>query len=329
MTHSVNDPAESSISAAELLVMLRHLQRAGVQFVPGADPVAVHQLVSQAHANSVHPGKPITGTAATQTSAPRTSSPASSGPVQESDPLRAKLLKAAESIERNRAAVEAAAPHGRTSPVQETMYDTLQTETQYDQPPLPLAQRNDLFQQIVADVAVCTRCEVLACQRKHTVPGEGNLAARVLFLGEAPGADEDAAGRPFVGKSGQLLTKMIEACTFQREDVMILNTIKCRPPGNRNPEPDELQNCREYLDRQLELIQPEYIVCLGLVATKALLKTALTVGQLRGRIHRYRSSKVIVTYHPSYLLREPSAKKLAWADLQMLMRDMNIHPKGS
>ncbi len=323
MTHSVNDPAESSISAAELLVMLRHLQRAGVQFVPGADPIAVHQLVSQAHA-SVQ-----TGTAATPIIAHRGTASPAPAPIQQADPLRAKLLKAAESIEQNRAAIEAAAPRGRTSPVQETMYDALQTETTYDQPLLPLAQRSDLFEQIVADVAVCTRCELLACQRKHTVPGEGNLGARVLFLGEAPGADEDAAGRPFVGKSGQLLTKMIEACTFQREDVMILNTIKCRPPGNRNPEPDELQNCREYLDRQLELIQPEYIVCLGLVATKALLKTALTVGQLRGRIHRYRSSKVIVTYHPSYLLREPSAKKLAWADLQMLMRDMNILPKGS
>lgn len=324
MTHSANDQADSAVSAGELLVMLRHLQRAGVQFMPGADQAAVQQLLAYAHPASVH-----TGTASSPAHGSQAAGSTASTVAPAIDPLRAKLLKAAESIERNRTAVESAAPRARTSPVQETMYDTLQSDTAYDQALLPIAQRREQFEQIVADVAVCTRCQVLACQRKHTVPGEGNLEARVLFLGEAPGADEDAVGRPFVGKSGQLLTKMIEACTFQREDVMILNTIKCRPPGNRNPEPDELQNCRDYLDRQLELIQPEYIVCLGLVATKALLKTALTIGQLRGRVHRYRTSKVIVTYHPSYLLREPSAKKLAWADLQMLMRDMNILPKGS
>ncbi|MGV3485736.1 MAG: uracil-DNA glycosylase, partial [Planctomycetaceae bacterium] len=141
---------------------------------------------------------------------------------------------------------------------------------------------------------------------------------------EAPGADEDASGRPFVGRAGQLLTKMIEACTFTREDVFILNTIKCRPPGNRNPEPGEVENCRPYLERQLEIIQPEYIVCLGLVAAQAILHTKLSVGRLRGQFHEYRGSKVLVTYHPSYLLREPAVKKAAWADLQFLLRDMGI-----
>jgi uracil-DNA glycosylase len=156
------------------------------------------------------------------------------------------------------------------------------------------------------------------------VPGEGNPSARVCFMGEAPGADEDASGRPFVGRAGQLLTKMIEACTFTRDDVFILNTIKCRPPGNRNPEHAEIENCRNFLERQLEIIQPEYIVCLGLVAAKALLHTTLSIGRLRGQFHAYRDSKVLVTYHPSYLLREVEVKKAAWADLQFLLRDMGI-----
>src|SRR5690606_27061521 len=115
------------------------------------------------------------------------------------------------------------------------------------------------------------RCEVLVCSRKQTVFGEGDPAARVCFFGEAPGAEEDASGRPFVGKSGMLLTKMIEACTFAREQVYILNTIKCRPPGNRNPAPEEIANCRPYFEQQLEIIRPQYIVCLGLVAAQTLL----------------------------------------------------------
>ncbi len=320
MTQSANQPTTATVSAAELLVMLRHLQRSGVAHLPLPNPDAVRALTAN----------PPPAAIQTPTGSP-TNSPGVAGKqnLSPADPLRAKLLQAAESIERNRQATAAPPARNRSAPVPPTMYDTLQVEGRYDQPLLPIAERAEQFAQIVSDVSVCTRCEALACQRKNTVPGEGNLQARVLFLGEAPGADEDAQGRPFVGLSGQLLTKMIEACTFQRQQVMILNTIKCRPPGNRNPEPSELQHCREYLDRQLELIQPEYIVCLGLVATKALLNTALTIGQMRGRIHRYKSSKVIVTYHPSYLLREPSAKRLAWQDLQMLMREMNITPKGS
>ncbi len=200
----------------------------------------------------------------------------------------------------------------------------------YREAKLPLAQRTLRLADIAGEIAACQRCQILCQQRKHTVPGEGHAVARVCFMGEAPGADEDASGRPFVGPAGKLLTKMIEACSFSRDDVFILNTIKCRPPGNRNPEPNEVENCRDYLERQLEVIQPEYIVCLGLVAAKALLQTTLSVGRLRGQFHDYRGSKVLVTYHPSYLLREPEIKKAAWADLQFLLRDMGIElPKKS
>jgi DNA polymerase len=154
--------------------------------------------------------------------------------------------------------------------------------------------------------------------------GVGDSAARLCFLGEAPGADEDRLGEPFVGRAGQLLTKIIEACKLKREDVYILNMIKCRPPGNRNPLPTELANCRGYLDRQLDLIQPEFICCCGAVASQNLLNTTVSIGKLRGKIHDYRGIKVVCTYHPAFLLRSPSFKKEAWEDMKFLMREMGV-----
>ncbi len=177
---------------------------------------------------------------------------------------------------------------------------------------------------LAAEVAGCTACPGLVQSRTQTVFGEGDLAAKVCFFGEAPGADEDRQGRPFVGRSGELLTRMIQACRLAREEVYILNTVKCRPPHNRNPDRDELGNCRHFFETQLELIHPEYIVCLGAVAAHTLLNSKASVGQLRGRFHVYRNSKVVVTYHPSYLLREPKAKRFAWDDLRMLMADQGV-----
>jgi len=148
--------------------------------------------------------------------------------------------------------------------------------------------------------------------------------ARVCFIGDAPGADEDASGRPFADRAGQLLTKMIEACTFTRDDVFIMNMIRCRPPNDRPPAFEEMEHCRGYLQRQLDIIQPQYIVCLGLMAAQTILNSKLSIGRLRNQFHAYRGSKVLVTYPPSYLLREPEVKKAAWADLQFLLRDMGI-----
>jgi uracil-DNA glycosylase len=189
---------------------------------------------------------------------------------------------------------------------------------------LPSPERLARLESLAQQVAGCTRCHELACTRNRTVFGEGNPAARVCFFGEAPGADEDRQGRPFVGAAGQLLTRMIEAATFRREDVYILNTLKCRPPGNRTPLPEEIANCRPYFETQFELIRPEYIVCLGLVAAQSLLDTKLSVGRLRGRFHAYGESAVLVTYHPAYLLRNPAAKQAAWEDLKRLMQAMDI-----
>jgi uracil-DNA glycosylase family 4 len=187
--------------------------------------------------------------------------------------------------------------------------------------PAILRQRLDIIRQ---EVAACTACEELASTRTQTVFGVGNPQARLCFLGEAPGADEDRQGEPFVGRAGQLLTKIIEACTLTRQDVYILNVLKCRPPGNRNPAPDEVSNCRGFLDRQLSLIRPEYICCLGTIAAQTLLETDTPISRMRGKFFDYRGIPVMCTYHPAYLLRNPAAKKDVWEDMKVLMRKLGI-----
>ena len=173
-------------------------------------------------------------------------------------------------------------------------------------------------------VSACQKCDELARCRTQTVFGVGNPGARLCFLGEGPGADEDRQGEPFVGAAGQLLDKIIAASKMRREDVYILNTVKCRPPGNRNPTDLELANCWPFAVRQLEILQPEFICCLGSVAARKLLNTKSSIGRLRQNFHQYRGSRVLVTYHPAYLLRNPSAKKPVWDDMKMLMQAMGI-----
>jgi DNA polymerase len=175
-----------------------------------------------------------------------------------------------------------------------------------------------------AEVAACTACSHLAATRANTVFGSGNPAARLCFLGEAPGADEDATGEPFVGRAGQLLTKIIEACTLTRQQVYILNVLKCRPPDNRRPEPEEVANCRGFFERQIAAIAPEFICCLGASAAQSLLRTDETIGKLRGRWFEYGAATVICTYHPSYLLRNPSAKRDVWDDMKLLMAKLGV-----
>jgi uracil-DNA glycosylase len=182
----------------------------------------------------------------------------------------------------------------------------------------------DSLQVIRHEVAACRSCDELATTRTQTVFGVGNPHARLCFLGEAPGADEDRQGEPFVGRAGQLLTKIIEACTLSRADVYILNVLKCRPPANRNPLPHEVANCRGFLDRQLKLIQPEFLCCLGAVAAQTLLQTDTPISRMRGKFFEYQGIRVLCTYHPAYLLRNPAAKKEVWEDMKILMREMGI-----
>lgn len=184
--------------------------------------------------------------------------------------------------------------------------------------------------EVARDVAACTRCAELVQNRTQTVFGVGNPFARLVFCGEAPGADEDRLGEPFVGRAGQLLTDIIvKGMKMQRQDVYILNILRCRPPGNRNPLPVEAAACREFLDRQLAIIQPEFICCLGAVAAQNLLQTDTPIGRLRGRVLDYHGIKVICTYHPAYVLRNPPAKKFVWDDIQLLMAEMeNVGPRA-
>jgi uracil-DNA glycosylase len=162
----------------------------------------------------------------------------------------------------------------------------------------------------------CTRCKLHTLGRKQVVFGVGNPNADLMFVGEAPGADEDIQGEPFVGRAGQLLTKIIEAIDLKREDVYIANVIKCRPPGNRNPEPDEVEQCEPFLFRQIDAIKPKVIVALGKFAAQCLLKTEAPISSLRGREFAYRDAVLIPTFHPAYLLRNPSAKREVWEDMK-------------
>ena len=164
--------------------------------------------------------------------------------------------------------------------------------------------------------ADCCRCKLHGLGRSQVVFGVGNPDADLMFVGEAPGADEDIQGEPFVGRAGQLLTKIIESIGLKREDVYIANVIKCRPPGNRNPEPDEVAQCQPFLFRQIDIVKPTVIVALGKFAAQCLLKTADPITRIRGREYRYRDAILIPTYHPAYLLRTPSAKRDVWEDMK-------------
>lgn len=162
----------------------------------------------------------------------------------------------------------------------------------------------------------CDRCKLHRLGRRQVVFGVGNPNARLMFVGEAPGRDEDEQGIPFVGRAGQLLTKMIEAMGYRREDVYIANVIKCRPPENRNPMPDEVAACEPFLFRQVEAIRPAVIVALGTFAAQALLKTMDSISKLRGRVFTYGGARLVPTFHPAYLLRSPERKRDAWEDLK-------------
>ena len=167
-------------------------------------------------------------------------------------------------------------------------------------------------------VLKCTQCSELADKRTNVVFGSGNARAQLVFVGEAPGHDEDLEGLPFVGRAGQLLTKIIESIGLRRQDVFICNVLKCRPPGNRNPLPDEISNCAPYLAKQLDLIRPKVICALGTFAAQTLLKTMSPISALRGKFYDFRGAKLICTFHPAYLLRNPEEKKKVWEDMKMI-----------
>lgn len=295
---SDTNPSTESLQADEIAsqaaALAAHLQRSGVHWLPAAKPDAVELLATRFAVPrrdlGIDPSPQVGEPAVASPGKPTAHKPASVRPTTRVAPV---------------AAVES-------------------LQGAYPGADIPADQRQAQLDVINSEVSVCTKCAILSSCRSNTVFGEGSVSARVVFFGEGPGADEDRSGRPFVGKAGQLLTKMIEACRFKREETYILNTVKCRPPGNRNPEADEIENCRNYYQRQLAILRPEYIVCLGAVSAQELLKSKLSVGRLRGNLHSYFESKVLVTYHPAYLLRNPAAKKATWADLQLMLKDAGI-----
>ncbi len=180
--------------------------------------------------------------------------------------------------------------------------------------------RSETLKDIRLDLGDCQRCK-LARHRKNVVFGSGHPTAKLVFVGEGPGFEEDRQAEPFVGAAGQLLTKIIAAIDLTRNQVYICNIVKCRPPGNRNPETDEIDTCLPFLERQIAAIQPDYICALGAIAAQTLLNTTESISKLRGRFHQYKEIKVIATYHPAYLLRNPEKKRDVWEDMKMLMKE--------
>jgi uracil-DNA glycosylase len=194
---------------------------------------------------------------------------------------------------------------------------------------IPAAEREAVLRAIQDEIGDCTRCPLAYAGRHKIVFGDGPATARLMFVGEGPGADEDAQGLPFVGKAGQLLNNMIGAMGLARAEVYIANIVKCRPPGNRVPEPAEANTCSQFLLRQIDVVRPEAIVALGATAATYLLGVKQSLSSLRGRWHRCRGAKLAVTYHPAFLLRDPRQKAEAWKDLQMVMRELGLTPPAS
>ncbi len=188
---------------------------------------------------------------------------------------------------------------------------------------VPVEERAAALKVIREDIGDCTRCALH--KGRHTIVfADGSPAARLMFVGEGPGADEDAQGLPFVGRAGQLLNNMISAMGLKREECYIANVVKCRPPGNRTPEPDEANTCSPFLFKQIDVVRPQVLVALGATAATYLLGARQPLAGLRGRVHAFRGMSLIVTYHPAFLLRDPRQKKEAWADLQIAMKELGL-----
>ncbi|MCA9197084.1 MAG: uracil-DNA glycosylase [Planctomycetales bacterium] len=298
---------DSTTLRIALRQQLESLVRSGVQQGPRIDPALWQTLVDKE--NVVTTAVPPKSVPAAEAPRPTVRKPTDTAPAV---PVSASATATSSGVATGQVQANLSA----------LAHDSWQTSS------VDRESRIRLLAEIDQEVKACEKCPILSSNRTQTVFGVGNVMPRLCFFGEGPGADEDKQGEPFVGAAGQLLNKIIQACTMQREDVYILNVVKCRPPGNRNPAPDEVSHCRPFFERQLEVLQPEFICCLGGVATSALLETKLSVGRLRGKLHDYKGAKVMVTYHPAYLLRNPSSKKYVWEDMQKLMKAMGIQLPG-
>ena len=280
------------------LQTLEYLQRLGVKHLPKPSAKLSEILVDWVDVSSKGSSGTSIASSRTQLQAPEPKQPAPA-PVQVASP--SAMEPAARSV---------AKPSW--PPV----------ESPWMTPARTAQDRSEALGQLKLQVEACRLCKDIVCHRRQTVFGVGPVTTRFVMIGDAPGPEEDRLGEPFVGSSGELFDKILRATGIPRDQVYILNTLKCRPPNNRVPSDMELDNCRPYMEAQLEILQPEYIICWGATAVRAVLQTTESIGRLRGRFHCYKKAKVLVTYHPTYLERAPEAKKLTWQDMQMLMREL-------
>ena len=294
------------------LQTLEYLQRLGVKHLPKPSAKLSEILVDWVDVSSKGSSGTSIASSRTQLQAPEPKQPTTQVPKQ---PAQAPVSAPA--------SVQVAAPSAMEPAARSVAKPSWPpVESPWMTPARSAQDRSEALGQLKLQVEACRLCKDIVCHRRQTVFGVGPVTTRFVMIGDAPGPEEDRLGEPFVGSSGELFDKILRATGIPRDQVYILNTLKCRPPNNRVPSDMELDNCRPYIEAQLEILQPEYIICWGATAVRAVLQTTESIGRLRGRFHCYKKAKVLVTYHPTYLERAPEAKKLTWQDMQMLMREL-------
>ena len=302
------------------LQTLEYLQRLGVKHLPKPSAKLSEILADWVDVSSKGSSGTSIASSRTQLQAPEPKQPTTQVPKQ---PAQAQAQAPAQAQVSAPAPVQVAAPSAMEPAARSVAKPSWPpVESPWMTPTRSAQDRSEALGQLKLQVEACRLCKDIVCHRRQTVFGVGPVTTRFVMIGDAPGPEEDRLGEPFVGSSGELFDKILRATGIPRDQVYILNTLKCRPPNNRVPSDMELDNCRPYIEAQLEILQPEYIICWGATAVRAVLQTTESIGRLRGRFHCYKKAKVLVTYHPTYLERAPEAKKLTWQDMQMLMREL-------
>ena len=302
------------------LQTLEYLQRLGVKHLPKPSAKLSEILADWVDVSSKGSSGTSIASSRTQLQAPEPKQPTTQVPKQ---PAPAQVSAQVSTQVSAPASVQVASPSAMEPAARSVAKPSWPpVESPWMTPARSAQDRSEALGQLKLQVEACRLCKDIVCHRRQTVFGVGPVTTRFVMIGDAPGPDEDRLGEPFVGSSGELFDKILRATGIPRDQVYILNTLKCRPPNNRVPSDMELDNCRPYIEAQLEILQPEYIICWGATAVRAVLQTTESIGRLRGRFHCYKKAKVLVTYHPTYLERAPEAKKLTWQDMQMLMREL-------
>ena len=302
------------------LQTLEYLQRLGVKHLPKPSAKLSEILADWVDVSSKGSSGTSIASSRTQLQAPEPKQPTTQVPKQ---PAPAPAPAPVSTQVSAPASVQVAAPSAMEPAARSVAKPSWPpVESPWMTPTRSAQDRSEALGQLKLQVEACRLCKDIVCHRRQTVFGVGPVTTRFVMIGDAPGPEEDRLGEPFVGSSGELFDKILRATGIPRDQVYILNTLKCRPPNNRVPSDMELDNCRPYIEAQLEILQPEYIICWGATAVRAVLQTTESIGRLRGRFHCYKKAKVLVTYHPTYLERAPEAKKLTWQDMQMLMREL-------